>query len=45
MVGPLLESGMDEIVVYYPPDERQLPTFERIATDVVPRLRSRSANA
>ena len=45
MVGPLLELGMDEIVVYYPPDERQLPTFERIATDVLPRLRRSSAIA
>ena len=43
MVDPLLEMGMDEIVVYYPPDERQLPTFERIATDVLPRLRARRA--
>ena len=45
MVGPLLELGMDEIVVYYPPDARQLPTFERIATDVLPRLRARPATA
>ncbi len=43
MVDPLLEMGMDEIVVYYPPDERQLSTFERIATDVLPRLRARRA--
>jgi hypothetical protein len=34
---------MDEVVVYYPPDERQLPTFERIAMDVLPRLRDESA--
>jgi hypothetical protein len=45
MVSPFLELGMDEIVVYYPPDERQLPTFERIATDVLPRLRVRPAMA
>ena len=30
---------MDEIVLYYPPDPSQWPTFERIATDVLPRLR------
>ncbi len=36
----ILDLGMDEIVIYYPPDERQLPTFERIATDVLPRLRA-----
>jgi hypothetical protein len=45
MVGPLLELGMDEIVLYYPPDEGQLPTFERIATDVLPRLRDRPTTA
>ena len=39
MAGRILELGMDELVLYYPPDERQVPTFERIATDVLPRLR------
>jgi alkanesulfonate monooxygenase SsuD/methylene tetrahydromethanopterin reductase-like flavin-dependent oxidoreductase (luciferase family) len=39
MVGRILELGVDEIVLYHPLDERQLPTFERIATDVLPRLR------
>jgi alkanesulfonate monooxygenase SsuD/methylene tetrahydromethanopterin reductase-like flavin-dependent oxidoreductase (luciferase family) len=39
MAGRILELGMDELVLYYPPDERQLPTFERIATEVLPRLR------
>jgi len=39
MAARILELGMDELVLYYPPDERQLPTFERIATDVLPRLR------
>jgi alkanesulfonate monooxygenase SsuD/methylene tetrahydromethanopterin reductase-like flavin-dependent oxidoreductase (luciferase family) len=43
MVSRIIELGMDEIVIYYPPDERQLPTFERIATDVMPRLRARQA--
>jgi alkanesulfonate monooxygenase SsuD/methylene tetrahydromethanopterin reductase-like flavin-dependent oxidoreductase (luciferase family) len=40
MVGCVIELGMDEIVLYHPLDERQVPTFERIATDVVPRLRA-----
>jgi len=40
MVGRVIELGMDEIVLYHPLDERQVPTFERIATDVLPRLRA-----
>jgi alkanesulfonate monooxygenase SsuD/methylene tetrahydromethanopterin reductase-like flavin-dependent oxidoreductase (luciferase family) len=40
MVGRILELGMDEIVLYHPLDDRQVPTFERIATDVLPRLRA-----
>ena len=43
MAGRILDLGMDEIVLYYPPDERQLATFERIATDVLPRLRERAS--
>ncbi|HET9084442.1 MAG TPA: LLM class flavin-dependent oxidoreductase [Candidatus Limnocylindrales bacterium] len=39
MVGRILELAMDEIVLYHPLDDRQMPTFERIATDVLPRLR------
>ncbi len=39
----VIDLGMDEIGLYYPLDERQLPTFERIATDVLPRLRARQA--
>jgi alkanesulfonate monooxygenase SsuD/methylene tetrahydromethanopterin reductase-like flavin-dependent oxidoreductase (luciferase family) len=39
MAGRILELGVDEIDLYYPLDERQVPTFERIATDVLPRLR------
>jgi alkanesulfonate monooxygenase SsuD/methylene tetrahydromethanopterin reductase-like flavin-dependent oxidoreductase (luciferase family) len=41
MVGRIIELGMDEIGMYYPLDERQVPTFERIATAVLPRLRAR----
>jgi alkanesulfonate monooxygenase SsuD/methylene tetrahydromethanopterin reductase-like flavin-dependent oxidoreductase (luciferase family) len=40
MAGPILELGMDELVLYYPPDTSQLDTFERIATEVLPRLRT-----
>ena len=40
MVSQVLELGMDEISLYYPLDERQVPTFERIARDVLPRLRA-----
>jgi hypothetical protein len=34
---------MDEVELYHPLDERQMPVFERIATDVLPRLRSEHA--
>ena len=40
MAGRILELGMEELVMYYPPDPAQLPTFERIATEVLPRLRA-----
>ena len=40
MAGRIIELGMDELVLYYPPDDRQLPTFERIATDILSRLRA-----
>jgi alkanesulfonate monooxygenase SsuD/methylene tetrahydromethanopterin reductase-like flavin-dependent oxidoreductase (luciferase family) len=40
MVSRILDLGMDEIGLYYPLDDRQVPTFERIATDVLPRLRT-----
>lgn len=43
MVGRIIELGMDEIGLYYPLDDRQVATFERIATDVLPRLRASSA--
>ena len=45
MVGRILDLGMDEIGLYYPLDERQVPTFERIAIDVLPRLRATLASA
>lgn len=40
MVSRIVELGMDEIGLYYPLDEAQVATFERIATDVLPRLRA-----
>ena len=39
MAGRIIELGVDEIDLYYPLDERQVATFERIAADVLPRLR------
>ena len=40
-VGRLAELGIGDIGIYYPLDPAQEPTFERIATDVLPRLRAR----
>ena len=45
MVSRIIDLGMDEIGFYYPLDKRQVPTFERIATDVLPRLRAGHQNA
>jgi alkanesulfonate monooxygenase SsuD/methylene tetrahydromethanopterin reductase-like flavin-dependent oxidoreductase (luciferase family) len=45
MVRRIIELGMDEVGLYYPMDERQEATFERIATDVLPRLRASQAGA
>ena len=44
MVGRVIELGMDEVEIYHPLDERQMPVFERIATDVLPRLRAEHAH-
>jgi hypothetical protein len=41
MATRVIDLGMDEIGLYYPLDPAQVPTFERIATDVMPRLRAR----
>jgi alkanesulfonate monooxygenase SsuD/methylene tetrahydromethanopterin reductase-like flavin-dependent oxidoreductase (luciferase family) len=43
MVGRVIELGMDEVELYHPLDERQLPVFERIVTEVLPRLRAEHA--
>lgn len=40
VVGRLVDIGITDIGLYYPLDPAQLPMFERIATDVMPALRS-----
>jgi alkanesulfonate monooxygenase SsuD/methylene tetrahydromethanopterin reductase-like flavin-dependent oxidoreductase (luciferase family) len=42
MASRVIDLGMDAVGLYYPLDARQLPTFERIATDVMPKLRARA---
>jgi alkanesulfonate monooxygenase SsuD/methylene tetrahydromethanopterin reductase-like flavin-dependent oxidoreductase (luciferase family) len=39
MVERIMELGITDIGMYYPLQEEQLPMFERIATDVIPKLR------
>jgi hypothetical protein len=39
-VSRIAELGISDIGLYYPLDPAQLPTFEHIATDVLPHLRS-----
>jgi alkanesulfonate monooxygenase SsuD/methylene tetrahydromethanopterin reductase-like flavin-dependent oxidoreductase (luciferase family) len=41
MVGRILELGISEIGLYFPIVDAQRPMFERIARDVVPRLKAR----
>ena len=36
-----MELGITDIGMYYPVQEEQLPMFEKIATDVIPKLRRR----
>jgi len=40
MVGAVLALGISEIALYYPAQDSQAPMFERIAHDVIPRLRT-----
>ena len=42
-VGQLAELGISDVGLYYPLDPRQLDTFETIATEVLPALRSQFA--
>jgi len=39
MVERIMELGMTDIGMYYPLREEQLPMFEKIATEVIPKLR------
>jgi alkanesulfonate monooxygenase SsuD/methylene tetrahydromethanopterin reductase-like flavin-dependent oxidoreductase (luciferase family) len=39
MVGAVLALGISEIALYYPAQDAQAPMFERIAREVIPRLR------
>ena len=41
VVERVLELGFTEIGLYYPTIERQLPAFERMATEAIPRLRAK----
>ncbi len=40
MVGRVLELGITEIGLYWPTRPEQRPMFERIATDVIPKLKA-----
>ncbi len=40
-VSRVIELGITDIGVYYPLDPAQLPTFERVAADVLPALRAK----
>ncbi len=40
-VSRVIELGISDVGMYYPLDPAQLPTFERIATDVLPVLRAK----
>jgi alkanesulfonate monooxygenase SsuD/methylene tetrahydromethanopterin reductase-like flavin-dependent oxidoreductase (luciferase family) len=39
-VGSVIALGISDVGLYYPLDPAQLPTFERIATEVLPGLRA-----
>jgi hypothetical protein len=39
-VSRMVALGISDVGLYYPLDPAQRSTFERIATDVLPRLRS-----
>lgn len=42
MVRPLIDLGFTEIGLYYPVVEEQVPVFETIAREVIPRLRAQA---
>lgn len=39
IVGPYIEGGINEFVLAYPSKDEQLPIFERIASEGIPKLR------
>jgi alkanesulfonate monooxygenase SsuD/methylene tetrahydromethanopterin reductase-like flavin-dependent oxidoreductase (luciferase family) len=45
MVERVIALGISEVGLYYPAREEQRPVFERIARDVIPRLRAEHAAA
>jgi alkanesulfonate monooxygenase SsuD/methylene tetrahydromethanopterin reductase-like flavin-dependent oxidoreductase (luciferase family) len=45
MVQKVIALGISEVGLYYPARDEQRPVFERIARDVVPRLKARHAAA
>ena len=45
MVGRVLELGITEIGLYWPTLPEQRPMFERIATDVIPRIKAAHASS
>ena len=40
MVRRVIDLGIKEIGVYYPPRAEQIPMFEKIAAEVIPLLKS-----
>jgi len=45
MVGRVMELGITEIGLYWPTRPEQRPMFERIATEVIPRLKAARASS
>jgi alkanesulfonate monooxygenase SsuD/methylene tetrahydromethanopterin reductase-like flavin-dependent oxidoreductase (luciferase family) len=41
MVEPFIDIGMNEILVSYPCQEKQIPVFENIAKEVIPQLKKK----
>jgi alkanesulfonate monooxygenase SsuD/methylene tetrahydromethanopterin reductase-like flavin-dependent oxidoreductase (luciferase family) len=39
MVGQVVDIGITEIVLHYPLIEREMPVFEQIATEIIPKLK------
>ena len=40
MAGQLMEAGFDELSLYYPELDEQIPVFERVAHELLPKLRA-----